>query len=93
MQNLLLPNYFPLIDKKKQCKTVAKEFFNCFEEKGKQLENIRDSEAGQKGLNQCVKELEAYKQCMQKVGADKNIKLTRTPEAYLEQLQASRKEA
>mmetsp|Transcript_6954 Transcript_6954/g.12392 ORF Transcript_6954/g.12392 Transcript_6954/m.12392 type:complete len:104 (+) Transcript_6954:218-529(+) len=81
-----LPDFFPLIDKKKKCKQVALSFFECFEEHGKQEPGTRDESAGFAVFTKCKKELEAYSSCMKRVAGDKNLRLVRAPDAYLEQL-------
>mmetsp|Transcript_9620 Transcript_9620/g.10958 ORF Transcript_9620/g.10958 Transcript_9620/m.10958 type:complete len:94 (+) Transcript_9620:51-332(+) len=83
---LRLPEFFPLVDKKKYCKVSATKFFDCFSAAGKQEKGVRDAEAGQKGLEQCKKELSKYSYCMNKYRDARSRKLVRAPEAYLEEL-------
>ena len=40
MSDLTLPDYFPLVDKKKKCKSVATTFFDCFTEKGMRVRDF-----------------------------------------------------
>lgn len=56
---------------------------------GSQEEGVRDSLAGQRGLQACATELGKYKACMVKQGADKALKVVRAPEVYLEELKQS----
>ena len=81
-----LPDYFPLIDKKKTCKTIALQLFSCIDEHGNQPEGVRDPKAGNKIFQHCGKQLDSYKSCMHKAKADTNPRLVRAPQAYLDQL-------
>jgi len=83
----LLPGFFPLVDKKKACKSVAEKLFDCIDRSGKQEEGVRDASVGKKVYAQCKAEIEAYSSCMVKAKADQNLKLVRAPPVYLEQLE------
>mmetsp|Transcript_729 Transcript_729/g.902 ORF Transcript_729/g.902 Transcript_729/m.902 type:complete len:92 (-) Transcript_729:1142-1417(-) len=83
---LRLPEFFPLVDKKKYCKGAATGFFDCFSIAGMQETGVRDPKAGEKGLEKCKKELGKYTSCMKKYGGDRTTRLIRAPEAYLEEL-------
>lgn len=84
-----LPAFFPLIDKKKKCKAIATSFFSCFDEEGKQQPGERDAHAGEAVFDACKSQLASYTSCMVKQGADKNLRLIRAPQAYLDELAAS----
>ena len=89
-ENLRLPDFFPLVDRKKKCKGVADTFFSCFSEKARQEENVRSTVIAQEGLEGCKKELKKYEACMEKQNIGKNMRLIRAPEAYLEILGAQK---
>jgi hypothetical protein len=59
--NLTLPDYFPASIA--ACSKVSNEFFDCFSTKSIKSSDT-DTEAGQRALNACQKELAAYKKCM-----------------------------
>ncbi len=58
-----LPDFFPATSK--NCTNVAEPFFTCFTEKSVK-NSPTDTEAGQRGLTACAKELKAYSACMEK---------------------------
>ena len=47
----------------KECKIVADIFFTCFTTNSQKLTAV-DTEAGERGLNMCLKEKVAYDKCM-----------------------------
>jgi hypothetical protein len=81
-----LPEYFPLVDKKKRCKGVSNSLFDCFDINGKQEAGIRDAFAGKQVFSACKKQLAAYSSCMTKANANQNLRLVRAPQAYLDEL-------
>ncbi|ETV99538.1 hypothetical protein H310_08201 [Aphanomyces invadans] len=72
--------HFPRVPK--ACKSVGETFFACLYKHGKQPEGVSDPDAGKKGMQSCVRQLEAYNACVDKVFADKPRKMFRVPEAY-----------
>lgn len=58
-----VPDFFPATSK--NCVSVADPFFSCFTEKSVK-NSPTDTEAGQRGLSACAKELNAYTVCMEK---------------------------
>ncbi|DAZ95974.1 TPA: hypothetical protein N0F65_009275 [Lagenidium giganteum] len=61
------------------CEKVAKTFFACFHEHGKQPQGVSDADIGNRALVQCKDSLEAYNACVDKIQPKK---LFRVPEAY-----------
>lgn len=86
-----LPDFFPLVDKKKSCLSVQQKLFTCIDANCQQVPGERDAHAGDKALTICAKDILAYETCLKKVGLDKSLKLVRAPQSYLEELEIDEK--
>jgi hypothetical protein len=58
---LKLPDFFPA--NIAACTNVSQEFFDCFSLKSEKT-SVDDTEAGNRGLLECQKQLKAYENCM-----------------------------
>ena len=74
LQASKLPPSFPYAPK--ECKAVADTFFECFT-KLSIKENNNDTEAGNRGLSQCLKEMKKYSDCMEAFEKKKPPRLMR----------------
>ena len=73
-QSNKLPQSFPYSPK--ECKVVTESFFECFTNSSIK-ENANDSEAGNRGLSKCMKEMKNYQDCMELLEKKKPPKLMR----------------
>lgn len=60
----------------KECKAVSESFFECFT-KSSIKENKNDSEAGNRGISKCIKEMKKYQDCMEALEKKKPPRLMR----------------
>jgi hypothetical protein len=79
MEELRLKNHFPRVNK--ECAVPGERFMDCFSKAATKL-NAEDSEAGQRGLKACARELANYDACMAKALPDKVAKRYRVQEEY-----------
>ncbi len=64
----VLPDYFPRAPK--ECKAEAEIFFTCFTEKSVKTSDT-DTEAGIRGLQECLNLKKSYESCMGKLDSSK----------------------
>ena len=59
--SIVLPSFFP--HSTKECRKVADPFFECFSKNAIKTSDS-DTDAGSRGLNKCLTEMNKYSDCM-----------------------------
>lgn len=77
--DLRLPPYFPRVPK--ECKDVAKVFFDCFTD-ASTFGPDKAPDVGRKALISCKDQLEPYKSCAEKHLTERQKQLVQAPEVY-----------